>query len=97
MRNLNTYLMPEYLVTFMDDQQAKSHQRNELNKARLRKAIRRRERIRAGLAFGGLLVSFCGIAAIESTNITTGPVIACLAGLLMVWISSMILRGNDDV
>ena len=97
MRNLNTYLMPEYLVTFMDDQQAKSHRRNIENKKKLMKAIRRRERIRAGLAFGGLLVSFFGIAAIESTNITTGPVIACLTGLLMVWISSMILRGDDHV
>lgn len=97
MRNLNTYLMPEYLVNFMDDQQAKSHRRNVENKKKLIKAIRRRERIRAGLAFGGLLVSFCGIAAIETAELTTFPVIACLAGLLMVWISSVILRGDSDV
>ena len=97
MRNLNTYIMPEYLVTFMDDQQAKSHQRNIENKKRLMKAIRRRERIRAGLAFGGLILSFCGIAAIESADIATGPVICCLIGMLFVLVSTMILKDDSNV
>lgn len=91
------YTTPEYLINYFNDQTVKSHQKNELNKARLRKAMKRRERIRAGLMFGGLLVSFCGIAAIETTELTAFPVIACLAGLLMVWISSMILHGDSDV
>ena len=97
MRNLNTYLMPEYLVTFMDDQQAKSHRRNIENKKKLMKAIRRRERIRAGLAFGGLILAFAGIAAIETLDLTSGPVICCLIGMLMVFGSNLILHGDDYV
>lgn len=97
MRNLNTYLMPEYLVTFMDDQQAKSHRRNVENKKKLMKAIRRRERIRAVLAFGGLIFAFVGIAAIETTDISTLPVVCCLIGMLMVFGSNLILHGDSDV
>ena len=93
---LSKYATPEYLIKYFDDQTVKSHQKNELNKARLRKAIRRRERIRAGLMFGGLILSFCGIAAIEATNITTGPVIACLIGMTSVWISNLVLRSDDE-
>lgn len=91
MRNLNTYLTPEYLVNFMDDQREKSHRRNIENKKKLRKAIRRKERIRAGLMFGGLIMAFCGVSAIEATEITTGPLACCLVGLLMVTISNLIL------
>lgn len=93
---LSKYATPEYLIKYFDDQTVKSHQKNELNKARLRKAMRRRERIRAGLMFGGLILSFCGIAAIEATNITTGPVIACLIGMTSVWVSNLILRSDDE-
>ena len=93
---LSKYAMPEYLVEFFDDQTQKSHVKNELNKRKLRQAMRRRERIRAGLMFGGLILSFCGIAAIEATNITTGPVIACLIGMTSVWISNLVLRSDDE-
>lgn len=93
---LSKYATPQYLVEFFDDQTQKSHTRNELNKRKLRKAIRRREHIRAGLMFGGLILSFCGIAAIEATSITTGPVIACLIGMTSVWVSNLILRSEDE-
>ena len=88
---LSKYAIPQYLVEFFDDETKKSHARNELNKAKLRKAIRRKERIRAGLMFGGLITAFCSIAAIETTEITTAPLACCLHGLLAVTISSLIL------
>ena len=97
MKDISSYIMPEYLVNYMSDQQTKSHRRNELNKIKLRRAIRRRERIRACLAFGGLILSFCGIAAIESADIATGPVICCLIGMLFVLVSTMILKEDSDV
>lgn len=93
---LSKYATPEYLIQYFDDQTVKSHQKNELNKRKLRQAMRRRERIRAGLMFGGLILSFCGIAAIEATNITTGPVIACLIGMTSVWVSNLVLRSDDE-
>ena len=88
---LSKYATPEYLIKYFDDQTVKSHQKNELNKAKLRKAIRRKERIRAGLMFGGLIMAFCGVAAIEANEITTAPLACCLVGLLMVTISNLIL------
>lgn len=88
---LAKYIIPDYLINYFDDQTVKSHTKNELNKAKLRKAIRRKERIRAGLMFGGLIMAFCGVAAIEATEITTGPLACCLVGLLAVTISNLIL------
>ena len=88
---LAKYIIPDYLINYFDDQTVKSHQKNELNKAKLRKAIRRKERIRAGLMFGGLIMAFCGVAAIEANEITTAPLACCLVGLLMVTISNLIL------
>ena len=88
---LAKYIIPQYLINYFDDQTVKSHQKNELNKAKLRKAIRRKERIRAGLMFGGLIMAFCSIAAIETTEITTAPLACCLLGLLAVTVSSLIL------
>lgn len=93
---LSKYATPEYLIKYFDDQTVKSHQKNELNKRKLRQAMKRRERIRAGLAFGGLLIAFLGIAYIDSANLNIGGVIACLIGLLMVWVSSMIIRGGEN-
>lgn len=93
---LSKYATPIYLIEYFDSETKKSHERNELNKRKLRKAMKRRERIRAGLMFGGLILSFCGIAAIEATNITTGPVIACLIGMTSVWVSNLILRSDDE-
>lgn len=88
---LAKYIIPDYLINYFDDQTVKSHTKNELNKAKLRKAIRRKERIRAGLMFGGLIMAFCGVAAIEATEITTGPLACCLVGLLAVTVSNLIL------
>lgn len=88
---LAKYIIPDYLINYFDDQTVKSHAKNELNKQKLRKAIRRKERIRAGLMFGGLIMAFCGVAAIETTEITTAPLACCLVGLLMVTISNLIL------
>ena len=88
---LAKYIIPQYLINYFNDQTVKSHTKNELNKAKLRKAIRRKERIRAGLMFGGLIMAFCGVAAIEANEITTAPLACCLVGLLMVTISNLIL------
>ena len=88
---LAKYIIPDYLINYFDDQTVKSHTKNEMNKAKLRKAIRRKERIRAGLMFGGLIMAFCGVAAIEANEITTAPLACCLVGLLMVTISNLIL------
>lgn len=88
---LAKYIIPDYLINYFDDQTVKSHTKNELNKAKLRKAIRRKERIRAGLMFGGLIMAFCGVAAIEANEITTAPLACCLLGLLAVTISNLIL------
>ena len=41
--------------------------------------------------FGGLIMAFCGVAAIEANEITTAPLACCLVGLLMVTISNLIL------
>lgn len=88
---LAKYIIPDYLINYFDDQTVKSHTKNELNKQKLRKAIRRKERIRAGLMFGGLIMAFCGVAAIEANEITTAPLACCLLGLLAVTISNLIL------
>ena len=88
---LAKYIIPDYLINYFDDQTVKSHTKNELNKQKLRKAIRRKERIRAGLMFGGLIMAFCGVAAIEANEITTAPLACCLVGLLAVTISNLIL------
>lgn len=88
---LAKYIIPDYLINYFDDQTVKSHTKNELNKQKLRRAMKRKERIRAGLMFGGLIMAFCGIAAIEATEITTGPLACCLVGLLAVTVSNLIL------
>lgn len=88
---LAKYIVPDYLINYFNDQTVKSHTKNELNKAKLRRAMKRKERIRAGLMFGGLIMAFCSIAAIETTEITTGPLACCLVGLLAVTISNLIL------
>lgn len=88
---LAKYIIPDYLINYFDDQTVKSHTKNELNKQKLRKAIRRKEWIRAGLMFGGLIMAFCGVAAIEANEITTAPLACCLVGLLAVTISNLIL------
>ena len=88
---LAKYIIPDYLINYFNDQTVKSHTKNELNKAKLRKAIRRKERIRAGLMFGGLIMAFCGVAAIEANEITTAPLACCLVGLLAVMVSNLIL------
>lgn len=93
---LSKYATPEYLIKYFDDQTVKSHQKNELNKRKLRQAMKRRERIRAVLVFGGLILAFAGIAAIETLDLTSGPVICCLIGMLMVFGSNLILRSDDE-
>ena len=88
---LAKYIIPDYLINYFDDQTVKSHTKNELNKQKLRRAMKRKERIRAGLMFGGLIMAFCGVAAIEANEITTAPLACCLVGLLAVTISNLIL------
>lgn len=94
---LSKYATPIYLIEYFDSETKKSHERNELNKRKLRKAMKRRERIRAILVFGGLILAFAGIAAIETLDLTSGPVVCCLIGMLMVFGSNLILHGDSDV
>lgn len=81
----------EWLGEVFEQRRQASH---DMNAQTLKEAIRRRERIRSGLAFAGAIVAFCGIGSMESGPINAGSMVACAVGLLMIWIAAMIIRAE---
>lgn len=84
---------PEWVVKEFEQRRQKAH---EVNITSLRKSIRRREHIREALAFGGAFLALGGVGNIETTDFNVVAITIITAGLLMTFVSSLMLRGGED-
>ena len=84
---------PAWVVKEFEQRRQKAH---IVNIASLRRSIRRREHIRNALAFSGVLVTFCGAGSMEFSDLNAPSMIAMCVGVLMVWVSAMMIRGGEN-
>ena len=76
--------------------EARRQRTHEVNIAALRKSIKRRERIREALAFGGAFLALGGVGNIETTDFNVVAITIITAGLLMTFVSALMLRGGEN-
>lgn len=84
---------PEWVVKEFEQRRQKAH---SMNVKSLQKAIKRRERIRKVLAFGGMLVVFCGAGSMEFSDLTPAGVTVMVAGFCISLMSLLIVGGDLD-
>jgi hypothetical protein len=84
---------PAWVVKEFEARRQRAH---EVNITTLRKSIRRRERIREALAFGGAFLALGGVGNIETTDFNVVAITIITAGLLMTFVSSLMLRGGEN-
>lgn len=84
---------PAWVVKEFEARRQKAH---TINITSLRKSIKRRERIREALAFGGSFLALGGVGNIETTDFNVVAITIITAGLLMTFISALMLRGGEN-
>lgn len=84
---------PAWVLEEFEARRKKSH---EVNIASLRKSIRRREHIREALAFCGVFLALGGVGNIETSDFNVIAIAVMTAGLLMTFVSSLMLRGGEN-
>lgn len=84
---------PAWVVDEFEQRRQKAH---SMNIKSLQKAIKRRERIRKVLAFGGMLVVFCGAGSMEFSDLTPAGVTVMVAGFCISLMSLLIVGGGSD-
>lgn len=84
---------PAWVVEEFETRRQRAH---EVNITTLRKSIKRRERIREALAFGGVFLALGGVGNIETTDFNALAIAIITAGLLMVFASSRMISGGEN-
>lgn len=84
---------PEWVVKEFEARRQKAH---SMNVNALKKAIKKRERIRTALALGGTLVVFCGAGSMEFSDLTPAGVTVMVAGFCISLMSLLIVGGDLD-
>lgn len=84
---------PAWVVKEFEARRQKAH---TINITSLRKSIKRRERIREALAFGGTFLALGGVGNIETTDFNALAIAIITAGLLMVFVSSRMISGGEN-
>lgn len=84
---------PAWVLEEFEVRRKRAH---EVNIASLRKSIKRREHIREALAFGGAFLALGGVGNIETTDFNVVAITIITAGLLMTFVSALMLRGGEN-
>lgn len=80
----------------LEEFEARRQKAHIVNVSSLRKSIKRRERIRNALAFGGALLTFAGAGSMEFSDLNAGGVAVMCLGVLLVWCAAMMIRGGEN-
>ena len=91
--NLKEITAPAWVLEEFEERRKKSH---EVNIASLRNSIKRREHIREALAFGGVFLALGGVGNIETADFNAVSIAIITAGLLMTFVSALMLRGGEN-
>lgn len=84
---------PAWVLEEFEERRKRAH---EVNITTLRKSIRRRERIREALAFGGAFLALGGVGNIETSDFNAVAIAIIMLGLFMTFVAAMMLRGGED-